>query len=193
MHPLRSLTIPFAALTGCFLWLSSLFAGWTANWMVLNRIPAGIAQSRRIRRFLGDGATLQMAHIVKQHLSGVAGYVCLGLLLGLLPFVGVFAGLPLEVRHITLASASVTYDVSSLAWRGAVPWPAVFWAIGGLLATGLLNFSVSFTLGLWLALRARNLGTAGRKKLLVALWNEFRLHPSRFLWSHQFAIEASEA
>jgi site-specific recombinase len=192
MHLLRSLTIPFAALTGCFLWLSSLFAGWTANWMALNRVPAGIAQSRRIRRFLGDGPALQLAHIVKQHLSGVAGYVCLGLLLGLLPFVSVFAGLPVEVRHITLASASVTYDVSSLAWRGAVPWPAVWWALGGLLVTGLLNFSVSFALGLWLALRARNLGTGGRQKLIVALWDEFRSHPARFLWSHEFAAEPAD-
>jgi site-specific recombinase len=187
MHLLRSLTIPFAALTGCFLWLSSLFAGWTANWMVLNRIPAGIAQSRKIRRFLGEGSALQLAHLVKQHLSGVAGYVCLGLLLGLLPFVSVFAGLPLEVRHITLASASVAYDVSSLLWRGAVPWPAVWWALGGLLATGLLNFSVSFALGLWLALRARNLDTGGRRKLVRALWNEFRVRPWRFLWSHEAA------
>jgi site-specific recombinase len=193
MHPFRSLTIPFAALTGCFLWLSSLFAGWTANWMALNRIPAGIAQSRKIRHFLGDGQALQLAHIVKRHLSGVAGYVCLGLLLGLLPFVSVFVGLPVEVRHITLASASVTYDVSALAWRGAVPWPAVCWALGGLLATALLNFSVSFALGLWLALRARGLGTGGRKKLLLVLWNEFRSHPSRFLWSHEFTAEPADA
>jgi site-specific recombinase len=193
MHLLRSLTIPFAALTGCFLWLSSLFAGWTANWMVLNRIPAGIAQSRKIKRFLGDGTALRLAHIVKQHMSGVAGYVCLGLLLGLLPFVSVFAGLPVEVRHITLASASVTYDVSSLAWRGAVPWPAVWWALGGLAATGLLNFSVSFALGLWLALRARNLGTAGRKKLVHALWDEFRRHPARFLCSHEAITEPADA
>jgi site-specific recombinase len=153
--------------------------------MVLNRIPAGIAQSRRIRAFLGSDRALQLAQIVKHHLSGVAGYVCLGLLLGLLPFVGVFAGLPLQVRHITLASASVAYDVSSLAWRGVVPWAAVLWALVGLIATGVLNFSVSFALGLWLAVRARNLETSGRKELLLALWNEVRTHPSRFLWSHQ--------
>jgi site-specific recombinase len=189
MHLLRSPTVPFAALTGCFLWLSSLFAGWTANWMVLNRIPEGIAQSRRIRWFLFPRAALKLAQTVKHHLSGVAGYVCLGLLLGLLPFVSVFAGVPVEVRHITLASASLTYDVSSLAWRGALPWPEVWWALLGLLATGLLNFSVSFALGLWLALRARNLDTSGRKKLLLALWSEFRRHPSRFLWRHGIAIE----
>jgi len=193
MNLVQSLTVPFAALTGCFLWLSSLAAGWTANWMVLNRIPSALAQSRRIRQVLGAREALQFARIVKEHLSGVAGYVCLGLLLGLLPFVGVFAGLPLEVRHITLASASLTYDISSLAWQGVLPWPAVFWALLGLLATGLLNFSVSFALGLWLAIRARDLDTSGRKKLVLVLWNELWLHPSRFLWRHQFTTESAEA
>lgn len=188
MHPLRSFTIPFAALTGCFLWLSSLVAGWTANWMVFNRLPAGIAQSRRIRSSLGAESAEELGQLVKHHLSGVAGYVCLGLMLGLLPFLGVFAGAPVEVRHITLAGASLAYDVSSLAWSRTLPWSDVCWAGLGLLATGLLNFSVSFALGLWLALRARNVDTRGRRKLIVALWNEFRRQPARFFWSHE--IEA---
>jgi site-specific recombinase len=188
MHLLRSLTIPFAALTGCFLWSSSLFAGWTANWMVLNRLPAAIAQSRRIRRSLGASSAVELADLVKHHLSGVAGYICLGLMLGLLPFVSVFAGVPVEVRHITLASASLAYDVSSLAWNGPLPWPDISWGCLGLLATGLLNFSVSFALGLWLTLRARNLDTGGRRKLISALWKEFRRNPTRFLWRHE--IEA---
>lgn len=185
MNPLRSFTIPFAALTGAFLWFSSLCAGWTANWMVRNRLPDAIAQSRRIRALLGTGLATRLARFVEHHLSGAAGYVCLGLLLGLLPFVGVFAGVPLEVRHITLASASVAYDVSSLAWTGSLPWRDVCWAVPGLLATALLNFSVSFALGLWLALRARNVDTGGRRALIVALWNEFRSHPALFLWRHE--------
>ena len=100
---------------------------------------------------------MELARIVEHHLSGVVGYVCLGLLLGLLPFVSVFAGVPVEVRHITLASASLAYAVSSLAWSGVVLWRDIFWALLGLAATGLLNFGVSFALGLWLAIRARNL------------------------------------
>jgi site-specific recombinase len=190
MHLLRSLTIPFAALTGCFLWFSSLVAGWTANWMVLHRLPAAIAQSRKIRWSLGAESAIELAHLVEHHLSGVAGYVCLGVLLGLLPFVSVFAGVPVEVRHITLASASLAYDVSSLAWSGALPRAGVWWAGFGLLATGLLNFSVSFALGMWLALRARNLGAGGRRKLIAALWTEFWRHPARFLWRHEFETKA---
>jgi site-specific recombinase len=185
MHLLRSLTIPFAALTGCFLWISSLFAGWTENWMVLNRLPSAIAQSRRIRRSLGEGTAAGLADLMNHHFSGVAGYVCLGLLLGLLPFVSVFAGIPVEVRHITLASASLAYDVSSLASSGSTPWGEIVWAGLGVLATGLLNFSVSFSLGLWLALRARYLDTTGRRKLIVALRSEFRRNPARFLWRHE--------
>jgi site-specific recombinase len=168
----------------CFLWLSSLAAGWTANWMALHRLPAALAQSRRLRRSMGTESAVDLARIVEHHLSGVVGYVCLGLLLGLLPFVGVFAGVPVEVRHITLASASLAYDVSSLAWSGPLPWRELSWALLGLAGTGLLNFSVSFALGLWLALRARNLDTRGRRKLLGALWRELWRHPARFLWRY---------
>jgi site-specific recombinase len=185
MHLLHSLTIPFAALTGCFLWLSSLAAGWTANWMALNRLPAALAQNRRLRRSFGAEPAIELGRFVEHHLSGIVGYTCLGLLLGLLPLVSVFAGVPVEVRHITLASASLTYDVSALAWSGPLPWRAVFWALLGLAATGLLNFSVSFALGMWLAIRARNLDTSGRRKLIAALWDLLRRHPSQFLWSHE--------
>jgi site-specific recombinase len=187
MNLVRSLTIPFAALTGCFLWLSSLAAGWTANWMALHRFPAALAQSRRLRRSLGTEGAVELARIVERHLSGVIGYVCLGLLLGLLPFVSVFAGVPIEVRHITLASASLTYAVSSLAWSGVVLWRDIFWALLGLAATGLLNFGVSFALGLWLAIRARNLDTGGRRRLVAALGRELRRHPARFLWRYEAA------
>jgi site-specific recombinase len=122
--------------------------------------------------------------LIKEQMSGVVGYVALGFMLGLLPFVSVFAGFPIEVRHITLASASLGYDVSALAWGGQIPWRALGWAVAGLAAVGVLNFGVSFALGLWLAVRARSLDTQGRRRLLAALWREFRNCPSRFLWKH---------
>jgi site-specific recombinase len=184
MNPLRSLTIPFAAMTGLFLWISSLIAGWTANWMVFNRLPMAVAQSRRIRRAIDAEHAAKLAHVLEHHLSGVVGYVCLGLLLGLLPFISVFAGVPVEVRHITLASASVAYDVTAILWSGPMPWGDLGWAVLGPFATALLNFSVSFALGLWLAVRARMLSAGGRRKLARALWIEVRRNPAWFLWRH---------
>ena len=182
LHPWHSWTILFAALTGAFLWVSSLAAGWTANWLALHRLPVAIAQSRRLRRSFGNEGALELARIVEHHCSGVIGYTCLGVLLGLIPFVSVFAGIPLEVRHITLAGASLAYAASSLAWTGALPWNELAWAMAGLAATGVMNFGVSFALGLWLAIRARNLDTNGRRRFVSALWRELRRDPARFIW-----------
>jgi len=80
--------------------------------------------------------------------------------------------------------------VSSLARSGDLRWTDLCWAGGGLAATGLLNFSVSFSLGLWLAVRATDVDTRGRRTLVVALWNEFRRQPTRFLWRQDFATTA---
>jgi site-specific recombinase len=181
MRLLRSWTIPFAALTGCFLWISSLAAGWTGNWVVLNRLPTAIQQSERLARWFSPSTRAKIAAVFEEDLSGAAGYACLGLLFGLLPFLGAFAGAPIEVRHITLASASLTYDIRSLVWYGHLPFD-VFWALLGLVATGLLNFDVSFALGLWLAMRAKNLGLHGRRTLALALWAEMRRDPVAFFW-----------
>jgi len=184
LHLLKSWTIPFAALTGCFLWLSSLAAGWMGNWIVLNRLPSAIAQSRRIRRMFGSFIAERLGRLVDRHLSGTVGYFSLGLLFGLLPFIGVFVGAPIEVRHITLASASLAFDVHSIAWHGHLPG-VLFWALLGLVATGFLNFNVSFALGLWLAMRARNLHPQGRKMLVRALWNDMRHNPALFFWKEE--------
>ena len=190
MHLLRSLTIPFAALTGCFLWISSLFAGWTANWMVLNRLPEAIAQSRRIRRWLGEGGAVKMAGLVQHHFSGVAGYVCLGLLLGLLPFVSVFAGMPrggssyhVGERIVGLRREIVNLERRLVLGRGSLGG-------AGLLATGLLNFESLFRSAYgWLARALRGRCRAARK-LVELLWKEIRQNPARFLWRHESETRA---
>lgn len=183
MNPFTSLTILFAAVTGGFLWLSSLSAGWTANWVRFHRLPGAIANSRSLRRLLGSRLSAKLGGLLQDGLSGAAGYVCLGFLLGLIPFLGAFAGVPLEVRHITLASASVAYDISAFFHRAEPPVGAMFAAVFGVAVTGILNFGVSFALGLWLAVRARNLGARQRRTLWRAVVVEIRRRPTRFFWA----------
>ncbi len=191
MRLLGSLTVPFAAMTGCFLWISSLFAGLTVNWMARHNLSEAVRESRRVRQVLGVQRAIKLGALLDHHLSGVVGYTCLGLLLGLLPLVSVFAGVPVEVRHITLASASLTYDVRSLILSHQLPWIGTAWAVLGLAATGVCNFTVSFALGLWLAIRARRLDARGRKRLARALWNEFRSKPAKFFWQDELLPEES--
>lgn len=78
LHPFHSLTIPFAIVTGIFLWISSLATGWTANYLALTRMEHAISHSLRIRRRLGTVRANTMAHWVKHHAAGSVGYVVLG-------------------------------------------------------------------------------------------------------------------
>jgi site-specific recombinase len=187
MNPFASWTILFAAITGGFLWLASLSAGWTANWVRFHRLPAAIANNRTVRRFLGSRLAAKLGGFMQDGFSGAVGYICLGFLLGLTPFLGAFAGIGLEVRHITLASASVAYDISAFFHQAGAPLRAplreMLAAGVGVVVTGLLNLSISFTLGLWLAVRARNLGISQRRTLWRAVAREVRHSPARFLWS----------
>lgn len=182
LHPLRSWTIPFAALTGVFLWLSSLAAGWATNWSAFRRLPQALARHRRLVFWLGPERALAAAALVERHLGGVVGYLALGFLLGFLPVAFAFMGLPLEVRHVTLQAASLALCAAQLlAGPGPVPWAALAWGLGGILAIGVCNFGVSFLLALRTAVDARGLDRSGREGLHRVLGRAFREQPWHFL------------
>lgn len=180
LHPFRSWTLPFAALTGVFLWLSSLVAGWTANWSAFRSFPQAVARSRRVRRVLGEPRSQRLGALVERHLSGVMGYLALGFLLGFVPVLSRFAGLGLEVRHVTLSSASFGFDLSATLAAGTLEVAPVAWAALGIALIGVLNFGVSFGLALWLALQARGLASKDRRALVQALASAFAARPARF-------------
>ncbi|MBK8725168.1 MAG: hypothetical protein IPL96_03685 [Holophagaceae bacterium] len=184
LHPFASWTLPFAALTGVLLWLSSLVAGWTANWSAYRRLPEAVAASPAVRAFLGAAGAQRAGTLLHDHLSGVAGYLALGFLLGFMPQALAFLGLPLDVRHVTLSAASLAFAASQQAWTGTATtlaaWTPAAWAALGILGIGALNFSVSFGLSLRVALRARDMDALGRRDLLRALGAAFRSSPGRF-------------
>ena len=182
LHPLRSWTIPFAALTGVFLWLSSLAAGWAANWSAFRRLPQALARHRRLVYWLGRDRALAAAALVERHLGGVVGYLVLGFLLGFLPVAFAFMGLPIEVRHVTLSAASLALCAGQLlAGPAPVPWAALAWGLAGILAIAVCNLGVSFLLALRTAVDARGLDRPGRAGLHRILGRAFREQPWRFL------------
>ena len=181
LHPLRSWTLPFAALTGGFLWLSSLAAGWASNWSTYRRLPEAMALHPRVRRWLGPAGAERLAVLLDQHLGGVAGYVVLGFLLGFMPVVFTFMGLHLEVRHVTLSAAGIGLCLARCAATGVWPWGDLAWALAGIAGIGVFNFSVSFDLALRTARRARGLDPAGLGRLRRRITRAFRQQPWRFL------------
>ena len=157
-HPLRSGTIFFAALTGVLLWLSSLGAGWLENWATYRRLPDAIA-NHRLGRIFGRRAMRWLGRALQRNVAGIGGNISIGILLGMTPVIGRFFGLPLEVRHVTLSTGSLALAVCTLG-PGAQYLGGAIAGIGVMLA---LNFSVSFSCALAVALRARGVDHAGRR------------------------------
>jgi site-specific recombinase len=181
LHPFRSWTLPFAALTGVFLWMSSLAAGWASNWSAFRRLPEALATHRRLVCWLGPDRAFRVGALVERHLGGVAGYTVLGFLLGFMPVVFAFMGLRLEVRHVTLSAASLGLCAAQAIQAGVYPWREFLWALLGIVGIGIFNFGVSFDLALRTARRARGLDQEGLGALRLRITGAFRRHPWTFL------------
>jgi site-specific recombinase len=181
--PLGSGTLPFAALTGVLLWMSSLAAGWFENWIVFRRLPEAI-EHHRIGKRVGRARMARIARFLEREAAGFGGSVALGFLLGMVPAFARFFGLPIDVRHITLSTGSLTLALSSLGIGGvgSVGWAAVASAALGIALIGLLNFGVSFTLALFVALRARDVPRGERRTLPGAVLRRFLRRPAEFFY-----------
>jgi site-specific recombinase len=181
--PFGSGTIFYAALTGMILWLSSLFAGWFENWVVYRRLPEAIEHHRWSKR-LGKQRMAKAARFLEHEASGFGGSVSLGVMLGMTPGVAKFFGLPLDVRHVTLSTGSLTLAISSVGVSGpdGVGWGAFTLAAFGIAIIGLLNFGVSFALALVVALRARDVPRGERRTLPFAVLRKFFRQPLRFFF-----------
>lgn len=165
LHPLETGTIFFAALTGVFLWVSSVLAGSIENWAVYRQLPEAIARHRLLKRWIGERGARRAGAFLARNISGIGGNVSLGFLLGMCWTVGSFFGLPIDVRHVTLSTGSLVLAVQALG-PAALLTSSVAWAAGGIAIIGALNFGVSFALALFVALRAREVSR--RDTLLVA-------------------------
>jgi site-specific recombinase len=169
----------FAAFTGVLLFASSMIAGWVENWFVFYRLESAIAWNPAIIARLGQNRAQRWAHWWRDNITGVAANVSLGMMLGLVPPVLGFFGLPLDVRHITLSTGQLAAAVGALGLDVLSTAP-LWWAVLGIALTGVLNLGVSFYLAFSVALRSRGIRVDDRARLSRAIWQRLRQHPSSF-------------
>jgi len=174
-------TALFAAFTGVILFTSSLVAGWVENWFVLHRLDSALALNPRSVAVLGAERARRWGAWWRRNVSGVAANVSLGMMLGLVPALLGFVGLPLDVRHVTLASGQVAAAAAALG-PGVLATPLLWWCVAGVMVTGLLNVGVSFWLAFRVALRSRGVRLTERARLNAAVRRRLRTRPSEFLW-----------
>lgn len=170
----------YAAFTGILLWLSSLAAGFADNWFALRKLRDVLAHHRRLVHVLGAMRSERFARWLEARFAHIAGLLTLALLLGMSPVLLQFFGMPLEVRHVTLAAGTLTAAAASLGWE-ALATPAFWLAAGGILVTGLLNVGVGFACALGLALRARDIPLRKRRIVVWAVLRRLAAAPWKFL------------
>jgi site-specific recombinase len=184
-HSLHSLTLLgptalYAAFTGVLLFASSLVAGWAENWFVLHRLDSAIAWNPRFIARLGAARALRWSLWWRHNISGLAGNIALGMMLGLVPALAAIIGLPIEVRHVTLATGQIAAAIGAIGWP-VFSQPALWWCVAGIAVIGLLNVGVSFGLAFTVALRSRGLKVKDRERIASAVFQRLRSQPLSFV------------
>lgn len=182
LHSLTLLgpTALFAAFTGVLLFASSLVAGWVENAFVFHRLDSAIAWNPRIVATLGESRAQRWAAWWRANISGIAANVSLGMMLGLVPPVLGFFGLPLDVRHVTLSTGQLAAAIGALGWTVLLE-PALWWCVAGIAVTGVLNLTVSFLLAFKVAMRSRGVRLQERSRIGHAIRARLRHKPASFL------------
>jgi site-specific recombinase len=185
-HVLESLTLLgptalFAAFTGVLLFASSLIAGWVENWFVWHRLDSAIAWNPRIVARLGARRAARWGAYWRANISGFASNTSLGMMLGVLPVVALFFGVPLEVRHVTLSTGQVAAAVGAEG-VGLMATAPFWWCVAGIAVTGVLNLTVSFLMAFRVALRSRGIRLVDRSRIYRAIRARLWHRPLSFIW-----------
>ena len=191
MNPIGSGTVFFAALTGVILWLSSLAGGWIENWAVYHQLPRAIAEHRLGAAFRPE-TVQRLSESFAKNIAPWGGSIVLGFMLGMTPSLGRFFGLPLDVRHVTLSTGTLSLGIVSRGWE-VLGTGTLIWAGLGIAVTFVMNLGVSFYLALRLALRARDITGRDSRDVIRTLWHRLRTSPSEFFLPPAARTELSPA
>jgi site-specific recombinase len=155
-HPWQSGLIFYAVLTGIFLMLSGLTAGFVENKKNYDRLPARIQNSIAVKQIIGLRGAVWWSKYIDHNLGSLAGNFSLGFFLGTASFVGLIVGLPIDIRHVTFVFGNIGVAFQSLGniwpngWHG---WEFLL----GVILTAITNVVFSFGLSLWIAVRSRGI------------------------------------
>ncbi len=159
-------SIVFAALTGLFLWVSSLIGAWGENWTRVTHLSDRLATNLRAMRVLGAERARGYADAAVKRTGGLLGNVALGFMLGGIPAAFAIAHIPVQIRHVTVSTGAVALAIAT----GSAGGGEIALAVAGVVMIGIVNVVVSFALALWLALRAtRGMRATGSPAALVRI------------------------
>ena len=171
----------FAGIAGICLFLSGLVAAYYDNLSAYNRIPERLYQLKWAQRWLGLMRLKRIAVYIENNLGALTGNFFFGFMLGGVTALGSLSGLPLDIRHIAFSAAYTGYATASLDF--ALPLAGILLpTICGVLLIGAVNLLVSFTLTLYVAMRARSITFAQGRNFAFLVLHRFIKQPLAFFF-----------
>lgn len=153
IDPLAGPTLFYAAIAGVCLFVAGLISGFYDNKALYTQMAQRVVQLRGLRRLLGQERLERLGLYLENNLGGLMGNLYFGVLLGTIGTLGYLLGLPLDIRHVTFSAAN--FATAYVALNHSISWELAATSIAGFLSIGVVNLVVSFSLALWVALRAR--------------------------------------
>ncbi|MDW8465219.1 MAG: hypothetical protein RML35_03240 [Chloroherpetonaceae bacterium] len=179
-NPFTSLTVFYAAITGGILYLGGFVTGYFDNFVAYSNLRLRIEQHRWLRRYLSPDRLSKVGAYLERNFGGLMGNLFLGFALGMLPILGAITGLPLDVRHVTIAGGGSAMAIATL-WDSVKASDIAIAALGVFLV-GLMNFLFSFGLSLALALSSRRANFKQGRALIALVLRQFRRRPMQFFF-----------
>ena len=171
--------LPHAALAGVFLFMSGVLTGYFDNHASYARLGQRIERLPWLVRLAGRPRAGRIGLYLEANLGGLLGNFLFGCMLGTAGTVGMILGLPIDIRHIAFSSANLGYALAGSGF--SLTWQVFTWGLLGVVMIGAVNLLVSFSLALWMAMRARAISRSDVRGLGRALGRRLLASPSTFV------------
>lgn len=179
-HPTETGALIFAAITGCYLYVSGLISGYFDNLMVFRNIPERIEKMPFMVRWFSLKKRHAIGRYLKANMGSLAGNFFLGFFLGCTLIFGNFLGIPIDIRHITFSAAS--FGIGLFDSGFVLSWQEILTLVVGILGIGFMNFTFSFGLALVTALRSRNIPNGALSQIFKGTLRAFVRRPMSFFF-----------
>jgi site-specific recombinase len=179
-NPLRSLVWFYAGITGVFLFISGIISGYYDNKVIYDKIPERLRHHPQLKKMMPEGMLNRFADYMDHNLGSLVGNLMLGFFLGTATFIGEILGWYYDIRHITISSGYFSIGV----YQNFIllPWWEIALVFIGVIGVGFINFLVSFSLALYVALRSRKVSVDDYGKLISVLIGYVKNYPFDFIF-----------
>ena len=188
ISPFDSLALFYAAIAGVCLFLAGLISGYYDNLAAYERIRERVENIGWLKALIGEDRLHRFAAYLDDNLGALAGNFFFGIMLGTMGTIGFMTGLPLDVAHVTISSAY--FGLALVALDFSVNPATIGNSLAGIALIGFVNLSVSFTLALWVAVRARGVSFSQAGGLVAILFGRLRANWKQFVWPERVPVHA---